>query len=934
MTSGSAGGPGDPGGRGDPGWLWRRFRDRAAGLFRTLGAVLRPGRAERELDEEHAFHIQMETEKRIREGLDPAEARRQARVAFGGVERWQEEVRGARWTSSLERLWLDFRYAVRTLAGAPLLVAVVVVTLGVAIGASTTVFGLVDAVLLRPLDVPAADRLVGVAIQQGDRGLASTVSYPDYVDLRQGSGSVLAGLAAHSLADIAISDGERADAALGVFASATYFGVLGVTPALGRFFGAGEAAPGSTAAVAVLSHDAWRSRFGGDRDIVGREIHVNGEPLTVIGVAPEGFHGAFLGTRPVAWMPLGLAARLQSGSDIGSRTTWRWLQLIGRLAPAVTAERAERALSTVSAGMAATYDYPDHIVPGAVDLVPYRGLPPTTQTGGSLVLSLLLGAALLLLLVAAVNVAGMQLARASARSREMGVRMALGAGRARLIRQLGVEGALLGLAGAGAGAGIAAWAGALIGRIQPPGAEGFALEIGLNGWVVAFAMGAGLLTSLVFGLLPALRATGGDVRTAVSDGGSAPSSARLRSTLVGGQVALTLVLLVGTALLVRSLRSAAAVDHGFDPEGVVVAEVNLRLNDYDEPRGRAFYDALLEQLRAAPEVASAALATSVPLGQSHDRTFARVPGFETPDPRGIPVTYAAVSADYFRTLGMTLRAGALRAPPDGGPDASAGAAGDAGTESGAGGPRAGAAGPIPVVVNTAFADRFWGSGQAVGQPFTFFGEDAVVTGVAPTGRYRSFSESPRAFAVVPFGRRYSSSALVLIRPAGPQSAAVGAFRRSLARLDPYVPAINITTLDRAMGQSLFIQEFAVTLVGVFAAVGLILSATGIFGLLAYAVAQRRREIGIRMAVGSPAGRIARSVIRSGLRPVVIGTLAGLAGALVVTGVLESALVGITARDPVSFAAAALLVLAVATLAAWFPARRATRVDPASVLRVE
>lgn len=893
-------------------------------MFRTLVAVLRPGAAERELDEEHRFHIEMETEKRIREGAEPAEARRQARLAFGGVERWQAEVRSARWTAGLERLWLDTRYAVRTLARAPVVVAVVVATLGVAIGAGTTVFSLVDRVLLHPLDVPGADRLVGVEMELGNR-VSSSVSYPDYRDLARGAEPALTGLAAHSLRDIAVSDGTRSEAALGTLVSGNYFSVLGVTPALGRFFGPMETTLDAPAPVAVLSHEAWRGRFGGDPGVVGRELHINGQALTVIGVAEEGFHGALLGARPVAWMPVGLSGRLESGGPpIASRTARRWLQLVGRLAPGVAAERAESVLSTAAAGMAATYDYGDRYRPGDVHVSRYRGLPPSSQTAGTVVLLLLLGAALLLLLVAAVNVAGMQLARATARSRELGVRMALGAGRGRLVRQLGVEGAVLGLAGAAVGVGVAAVAGRVIGGLEPPGAEGFTLELGVSAPVLLFAVGAGLLASLLFGLAPAFRAVSDDLQTAVSDSGGSRRSTRMRSVLVGGQVALTLVLLVSTLLLVRSLRTAAGVDHGFEPEGVMMAEVNLRLNDYDEARGRAFYDALLRELDAAPEIASAALTTSVPLDvRNYDRTYARVPGFETPEPDGHPVAYAAVSRDFFRTVGMALRSGA---PP----------AGTANNRATANTGAAGAAdeGALPVVVNRTMAERFWGEAEAVGQPFTLFGADAVVAGVAPAGRYRSYGEEPTSFAYLPFADAYSPATVVLFRPTGARASAVATLRRALAGLDPHVPAIYVTTMDRAMGQSLFLQRFAATLVGVFSAVGLLLATTGIFGLLAYAVAQRRREIGIRMAVGAGTGAVIRSVVRTGLRPVLIGTGLGLAGALAVTVLLEGVLVGVGPRDPVSFAAAGAFVLLAAAIATLVPARRAARVDPAAVLRVE
>ena len=913
------GDPSDPGAGAGFGWLWRRLRDRTAGLVRTLGAMLQPGRAERELDEEHAFHIEKATEKLVAGGLDPAEARRQARVAFGGVERWQEEVREARWTAGLNGLWRDARFSARSLRARPLFTGVVVLTLAVSIGAVTAVFGLVDTVLLRPLDVPEPGRLVGLEVRETAGGVRGAVSYPDYVDLRAGAvggvgsggAAAFSGLAAHYLSDIALNAGERATAALGIFASADYFGVLGLVPAAGRFFTADESAPETAVAVAVISWDVWQSRYGGAPDVVGRDLHVNGRPLTIVGVLPEGFRGAMLGALPAAWLPVGLYPELHPGQEtINSRTTRPWLQVFGRLSPGVTEERAASVLSTVAAGMAQTYNYPEEVEPAEVTLKPFKGLPPTVQDNARLFLLLLLTAAGLLLLIAAVNVAGMLLARGTARSREMGVRKALGAGRGRLIRQLSVESLVLGLVGAAGGVGVAALATQALGSVQPPGAgDNFALDIAIDGLVMAFAFGAGVVAALVFGLLPAMRATASDVRTAVSENGGAPSSTRLRNLLVGGQVALTLVLLVSTALLVRTLRSAAATDHGFDSEGVVLAEVNLRLNNYDEPRGLAFYDRLLERLEAAPEVETATMTTSIPLGLGFDGTWVQVPGFEAPEPGGFAIGYAAVDSDYFATLRLPLRAGRTFNDAD-------------------------VVGPTPLVINQAFAERFWPDGNAVGQLLTSAGSDAVVVGVVPGGKYRSFSEPEHLFAYLPFQRSYSPESIVLFRPATTLGPAVTAFRRILAELDPNVPAVDVTTLERAMGQSLFLQQVAATLVGLFAAVGLILAATGIFGLLAFLVEQRRKEIGVRMAIGASAGGIVRSVVGAGLRPVLAGTVVGLASAAAATGVLTGLLHGVTPRDPLSFAAAAAILIVVAAAAAFFPARRATRVNPASVLRVE
>lgn len=888
---------------------WRRVRDRGLGLWRQLIWALRPGRTESAMDEEHRFHIEMETERLMRSGVPADEAWRRAVASFGGVERYQEEVREARWTSGLERLWLDVRYALRTLRLRPVFTAVVVFTLGVAIGGSTTVFSMVDRLLLRPLDVPAPGRLMGVEVLRGEGESTAVVSYPDYVDLRSLSAGAFSGLAAHNVADISLSDGARATAALGVFASDNYFAVLGVAPALGRFFTADEAAPETAASVVVLSQATWMGRFGGTPDVVGREIHVNGQALRVIGVVPERFHGAAVGARPAVFLPLGLAERLQPGRDIRTRARSEWLQLIGRLAPGVSPDRAEATLGVAARGLADAFDYPELLEPTGARVKPFKGLPASVEAEVRRFLLVLLVAASLLLLVAAVNVAGMLLARAAARGREMGVRRSLGAGRGRLVRQMAVEGMVLGLLGAALGAGLAAVAAPVIGRVQPPGASGFALGLGVNGPVLAFALAAGLVTSLVFGLAPAIPATAGDVRAALAGVGS-PSSTRLRSTLVAGQVALTLLLLVSTALLVRTLRSAAHTDHGFHPGGVVLAELNLRLNNYDRARGRAFHQALLERLEAAPEVEAAALATSIPLGAGYDQTRAEVPGVEPPEPSGFPVGFAAVTPGFFRTVRMPVRAGQVFGE----------VLGD---------------GPAPVVVNQTMADRLWPGDDAAGQSFTFNGVDATVAAVVPSGKYRSFAEEPRFFAYVPLELVYFPSVLVLVRSRGGATApAVAALRRALADVDPYVPAVSITTMDRAIGQSLFLQQAAATLIGLFSAVGLFLAATGIFGLLAFVVEQRHKEIGIRMAVGAGSGGIIRSVVGSGLQPVAIGTVLGLAGAAAATGALSGMLYGVAPRDPLSFAAAAAVIVGAAALAAYVPARRATRVDPASVLRVE
>ncbi|MBW3535602.1 MAG: ADOP family duplicated permease [Gemmatimonadetes bacterium] len=840
------------------------------------------------------------------EGVASVEARRRALVAFGGVERYQQRVREARWTWGPSQASRDARLAVRALARRPLFALAAVGTIAVAIGAATTFFSVVEAVLLRPLPVPDPERLVAVEIvtRSGERN--ATVSRPDYLDYRtQAAGTVE--LAAQHLSDVTLSgEGGAARASLGLEVSGSWFGVLGLRPAVGRFFGGPRADRADAPAEAVLGHDVWVARFGSDPSVVGRTLRVNGHDLTVVGVVPEGFHGTLLGARPAVYVPLGLHPRLQGG-DIDDRTGMEWLHLLGRLAPGATRERAAASLEVAARRLAAAHDYREQVEPDRVVVDAWSGLPPRVRGMAARFTLLLLAASMVLLLIAVVNVAGMLLARASQRGREIAVRLALGAGRPRLVGQLLAEGLVLGLLASGVGAAVAFAGTRLIEGVRPPGAPGFHVDLRIDGTVLAFALAAALLASLAFGLIPALHATRSDVAGALRRGGGGRARSRGRSALVGGQVALTLILLVSTVLLLRTVRNALAVDHGFDPAGLVLAEMDLRLTGHDEARGEAFYEALLERLRTSPAVASAALSTSYPLGFGWDQTRASVPGLEPPDPAGFPVGWSAVSDGYFETLGFPLRAGA---PPD---------------------PRAP---PLRVVVNEALATTFWGGSSPVGRQLRFGGRDATVAGVAPTGKYRSLSEEPALFAWVPLDYAYSPSRYVHVRPRGSAAAAMAALRSAVAELDPHVPLISVGTLEAAMGQGMFLQRAAAAMIGAFAAVGLLLSATGIFGLLAYTVEQRRREIGIRMAIGAGAREVTRSVVGRGLGPVLAGLGAGAIGALLAARAMEGLLYGVPALDPASFAAAAALLLGAALAAAWLPALRATRVEPAATLNAE
>ncbi|HUF75604.1 MAG TPA: ADOP family duplicated permease [Longimicrobiales bacterium] len=867
--------------------------------------MLRRDHAERELDQEHAFHIEMETERLLREGVEATEARRRALVAFGGVERFQQEVRESRWTWGLEQVGRDARHALRALGRRPLFALSAVGTMAVAIGAATTLFSAVEAVLLRPLPVYEPDRVVSIGIVTETGEQQGAVSLPDYLDYRSRTAAAL-DLAAHRISDVTLSGEGGAIASLAMEVSGSYFRVLGLAPAAGRFFVEEGAEQADAPTEAVLSHDHWRSAFGTDPTIIGETLHVNGQPLTVVGVAPEGFQSTMLGARPPVFLPVGLHERLQ-GREIDERTGREWLQLFGRLAPGASREGAAAAFEVAAAQLAATYDYAGREPRGAT-LEPFSPLPPRQRAVAARATLLLMGAAAVLLLIATVNVAGMLLARASRREPEMSLRLALGAGRRRLTGQLLVEGLVLGGLAGVAGIGVAALAARLVEGVSPPGLETvFRLELPVDARVAAFALACGLLTSLVFGLLPARHATSSEPGAGLRRGGWSRSATRGRAVLVGAQVAMTLVLLVSTALLLRTLANAIRVDHGFEVEGLVMGELDLRLNGYDEVGGMIFYESLLERLEASPAVASAALSTSIPLGLGWDQTRASVPGLESPDPSGWVVGWSAVSDRYFETLGYAFRAGTR---PDG------------------------ASEPARIIVNDALAELFWSDPTPVGRGLRFSGRDAEVAGVLPTGKYRSLAEEARLFAWVPLEVSPSLALYVHVRPSAEPAAAAAALRREVAALDPHVPLITVTTLEAAMEQSLFFQRTAAGFIGAFALMALLLSATGIFGLLAYTVEQRTREIGIRMAMGAGASGVVRSVVRKGLAPVAVGLLLGLGGARLVARLLQGLLYDVPAGDLASFGVAAVLLLVVGAVAAAAPALRATRVDPAATLKAE
>lgn len=801
------------------------------------------------------------------------------------------------------------KYALRQLVKRPGFTTVVVLTVALGIGATTAIFSVVNALLLRQLPVHEPERLVSVQERTEDGGFKSAYSLPEYLEYRDRAEA--ADVAAHHLSDIMLNTGEATSAELALDVSGNYFRVLGIQPARGRFFAEDEARAPGAASVVVISYDLWQSALGGAADVIGRTVVVNSHPLTVIGVAPAGFHGTFLGARPRVWLPIGLYQRFHPERPIAVWGRSTWLQLFGRVAEGVTTQQAEAGLAAVALQLAEEHEYWEGEAPVGVRLRRFSALPPSMRDPIRGFVTLLLVTAGVVLAIAGVNVAGMLLARGADRGREMAIRLALGARRRRLVTQLLVESVTLAVLGGLGGLVLASWLTDVLAAVQPPGAGSFRLDLALDARVLAFAVGVSVVTGIAFGLIPALAATRRSVNETLKNNAVGPRRQRLRGVMVAGQLALSLVLLMTAGLFVRTLQSALNTQHGFDPENVLAIELNLGLNDYDEASGRAFYAQLLERVRALPNAESAALARLVPLGLSWDQTRARIPGVDPPPGQsGFIVGSNVVSPGYFATLRMPLLEGREFTARDREGEVSA------------------------IIINETFARRFWPGESPIGRQIRFGGGDAEIVGVVPAGKYRSYSEDPTLVAYRPFDQAYGHEMILHVRVRGSMAALMGSIQSEIRAIDPNVAPISVTTVEDVLGSSLFPQRLAAGLVGGFGLTGLVLAAVGVFGLLSFMVAQRSREIGLRMALGARHGDVLKLVLGRGLALVAVGAGVGLVLALFATRFVRSLLVNVSPTDPVTIATVVGLLALVALIAAWLPARRAARVHPMDALRYE
>ncbi len=859
----------------------------------------------RRLREEMEHHIVELKDQLEREGLDPHEARDEALRRFGDPERFAGEgdPEPGRLGAFVDRLRADVRFALRRMVRDPFMSTLTLATLVIGVAATAIVFSVVHAVVLRPLPFEEPGRVVHVS-QTSPQGRSYSISEPNFVDFRARQRSFTE-MAAMGWDTPVLSGVGVAESVEGRRVSHTFFPILGIEPLEGRVFSAEEDRFGGATDVALLAEGAWRRRFGADPSVVGRTIVLDGTPRRVVGVVPS----------DRAWPGVEVWTPLAPNPDV-YRDDQR-LEAIARLAPGVTLEEARSDMVAIAARL--SDEYPESndgwgaSVESARDWLVGERL---TRLGG-----LLTGAVGLFLLMACASVSNLMLVRASVRTREMSVRSALGAGRPRLLGQLAVEGALLALLAGGASLLVVGFGIDVIQRVGPDDIARLG-DAALDAPVLGVALGAAVLTVLLAGAAPAALLARGKLFDVLRNASTARYDAgrRLRDGLVVVQFALAVTVVCGAGLLARSFVELQEVELGFQTGGVVRFAVRLPQERFNQGMREEYLRGLRDEIRALPGVTAVGATTAPPFGQSRPSNFVARSDRE-PDRQQdfLPVSWRAVSGAYFEATGIPLLSGRVFGADD-----------QAAAERRVANP--------PVIIDRALADALWPDGEdPVGRLLTWFlpgGRQCEVVGVVGVARDERIDVEPRPRIYRPFTYTTWDQPTVLVRVQGDPEALVPALRSVVLDADPTIPAIEPTALTRDMRDTVAWPRFSMQVLTLFGVVALILAAMGIYGVTAFSVAQRRREIGVRVALGAEPAEVRRLVLRRGMRLAAAGIALGVAASLLLTGFLESLLYGVSATDPATFASVPLLLGAVAALAAWVPAHRALSLDPREALRSE
>src|SRR5262245_39538840 len=906
-------------------WL-RIFIHRLCGLFLKR-------KLERDLEDEIRSHLDMQIEDNLRLGMSPEEARYEALRKFGGVEQVKESYRDRSSLSFVDSTLQDLRYGLRMLWKDKGFTAIAVLSLALGIGANTAIFSLVDTVMIKTLPVKNPEQLV--VLERGDvpPGPMRTLSRAFY-EQALAQRETLAGVCTFDMTlrvNVAL-DGQ-AEVAKAQRVTGGFFAVLGVNALLGRNITEEDDKVPGAHPVVVISHRYWRRRFASDPAIIGKSISLNGHPFTIIGVMPPEFFGAVVGEAPDLWAPMMMSEQISPGFSFTKNLNNPVYPILARLKPEVSEQQARTLLTGLlrqtaveEIGIEIELLSPEKqqalrqqtvaLTPASQGLASFGNLP-SVRAQFSEPLRILMAVVGLILLIACANVANLSLARATARRKEIAVRLALGAGRFRLIRQLFTESLLLAASGGALGLALAWWSKRFLLEMVASGRNPIYLNVTLDARVLTFTAAASLLAGILFGLAPAWRATDVDLTPALKDSSrSAEGGGRLTAgkSLVVMQVALSLSLLIGAGLFVRSLGKLYSLDAGFKKESILLVSTDARMIGYQGKQVAALHQRLLERFKTIPGVRSASLGWAGLLSENWIKNLGTLHVQGRPAPPGAPIrpSFCSVGPDYFETVGMTILRGRSFT------------ARDFDRESG----------QKAVIVNETFARYYFSEADPLGRRFGYnaAGDESEIVGVVKDTKQRSLRERAQPTIYPPdFGQRDTTFQL---RTVADPTRLIAAVRQAAREIDANLPLYNIKTLATQVDESLVQERLIGTLSSFFGLLSLLLAGIGLYGILAYAVSQRTREIGIRIALGARPGAVLRMVLRQGLILTLLGVGIGLAASLGATRLLESQLFGVTPTDPVTFVVAPILLLTVALLAGLVPARRATNVDPLIAIRQE
>ena len=876
-----------------------------------LEPLFRRDRLDQSMDDEMRFHIEERAADLHRSGLPEDEAKRKAKIEFGGKETYKEECRDTRDFRWVHGFIADLRFGVRMLRRSPGFSILAILCLTVGIGANAAVFGWIEGTLFRPYPlVVHQERLFVLAgTARGVNGYDPT-SWPDFLDFRRNC-KLMDSFVAEHIVGTTLSIGDRAQHAVGSLVSANYFDALGIRPILGRGFRPGEDTGRNANPVVVISYQLWQERFHGDRSVIGKTQMMNSMPHTIVGVAPEGFYGTFVGYAWQFWVPASMQERFDSsGYQLEDRGA-RWIEGFVRLKPGVSVEQAQQEISAVAKRL--QNDFPDTNRGRGIQLLRLWQSPFNASQSMLPTLKITALVVFFVLVIACANVSNLLLVRAFARRHELTVRMAVGAGRGRLIKQLLTESLLLACAALAGGILVAHWCRNLLVLLVPPRSGPIFMKGELDWRVLALSAGVCLISILLFGMVPALQTSkldiSGTLKCETVGVIGTRGKSKLRSALILLQVALSFVLLVGAGLLLESVQRIRNTSPGFSRDGVLITSINLLTAGYDPARAKNFLDELLNRVQGLAGVESAAYARVVPFSYiGYSSAPVAVDGYQTSPDEQPTADYDEISPAFFSTIGIPLVSGRdfTRADDENAP-------------------------PV-AIVNEAMAAQYWRGADPVGMRLQVKDRWMRVIGVAKTAKYQNMLETAKPFFYVPLRQNPSDQVGLLLRTRQDPSTMGPVLAREVHALDPDVAPYGVLTIREQLARQTLTQLVAGRFLAIFGGLALLLATIGLYGVMSYAVSQSTRELGLRVALGAAPSHLLRLVMSRGLVLIGLGIAVGLAAALATTRLFGYLLYGVSPHDPLSFGSA-LVIITIASMAACFlPAWRATRTDPLRALR--